>query len=214
MGHFCRICGRIRANERFSGKGRRDHVCQDCARLPRAVREKIDLLEELSGMLHQSHISPKNQTRLQSLIAHPDSEIARAATVLLELARKYPYRRRRLVRLRRKRDFVHRLMTELPPGMWEDYVNRFGDFLEDPYELLPGFGTIAESLPPASDGVATSSLPFETLCQGDEDIATPLLFSMGAVSNFAPEDPGPDPEPDEPICWEACEPIQPPFGDW
>jgi hypothetical protein len=176
MGHFCRICVRIRANERFTGKGHRDHVCQECARLPRAVREKIDLLEELSGMLHQSHISAKNQTRLQALLVHPDSMIARAAKVLHELARKYPYRRRRLVRLRRERDFVQRLMTELPPGMWEDYVNRFGDFLEAPYELLPGLDPGAMVLPP--------------------------------------EDPGPDPEPDEPIRWEDCEPIRPPVDDW
>lgn len=175
MGRFCHVCQRVRANERFSGKGHRTCVCKDCARLPRAVREKIDLLEELGGMLHQSHISPKNQTRLQSLIAHPDSEIARAATVLLELARKNPYRRRRLVRLRREREFVHRLMTELPPGMWEQYVEAYGDFLEDPYELLPGLDPMAGALPA--------------------------------------EDPGPDPEPDEPICWEACEPIQPPFDD-
>ena len=209
MGHFCRICARIRANERFSGKGRRDHVCQDCARLPRAVREKLDLLEELHGMLHQSHISAKNQTRLQSLIAHPDSEISRAATVLLELARKYPYRRRRLVRLRRKRDFVQRLMTELPPGMWEDYVYRFGDFLEDPYELVPDVDSLEESLPLDSDGTATSSLPFEDLSQGVEDIDPQLLTSTGAMSGFAPEDPGPDPEPDTPICWEACEPVPP-----
>ncbi len=37
------------------------------------------------------------------------------------------------------------------------------------------------------------------------------------LPDLPPEDPGPDPEPDpepdEPICWEACEPIQPPFDD-
>lgn len=32
MGHSCRICGRIRANEKFSGKGHAQHVCKDCAR--------------------------------------------------------------------------------------------------------------------------------------------------------------------------------------
>ena len=63
-------------------------------------------------------------------------------------------------------------------------------------------------------GAAMSPSLWEWLWNGDEDVTTPLLFSMGAVSNLAPEDPGPDPEPDEPICWEACEPIQPPFGDW
>ncbi|MCL4876212.1 MAG: hypothetical protein KJ064_06125 [Anaerolineae bacterium] len=31
-GHYCRICGRQRANEKFSGKGHRIHVCKDCQR--------------------------------------------------------------------------------------------------------------------------------------------------------------------------------------
>jgi len=29
-GHYCRICGRRRANEKFSGKGHAAHVCKSC----------------------------------------------------------------------------------------------------------------------------------------------------------------------------------------
>jgi hypothetical protein len=31
VGHYCRICGRTRANEKFSGKGHKNHVCKDCS---------------------------------------------------------------------------------------------------------------------------------------------------------------------------------------
>ena len=31
MGHYCRICGRTRANEKFSVKGHKNHVCKDCS---------------------------------------------------------------------------------------------------------------------------------------------------------------------------------------
>ena len=31
-GHYCRICGRNRPNEKFSGNGHRIHICKDCAR--------------------------------------------------------------------------------------------------------------------------------------------------------------------------------------
>ncbi len=31
MGHYCRICERTRANEKFSGKGHKNHVCKDCS---------------------------------------------------------------------------------------------------------------------------------------------------------------------------------------
>ncbi|RXI96569.1 hypothetical protein DS745_22970 [Anaerobacillus alkaliphilus] len=29
-GHYCFVCGRYRANEKFSGKGHRQHICKDC----------------------------------------------------------------------------------------------------------------------------------------------------------------------------------------
>ncbi|SFG78874.1 hypothetical protein SAMN02982927_02769 [Sporolactobacillus nakayamae] len=32
MGHYCRICGRTRPNEKFSGKGHRKHICKECSR--------------------------------------------------------------------------------------------------------------------------------------------------------------------------------------
>jgi len=167
MGHFCYICQRVRANERFSGRGHRDHVCKDCARLPRETRKELEILSELERMLHQSHISERNQDRLLSLTQHPAPKVVRTATVLLEPARSYPFRRRRLVRLRRNPDLLRRLITELPAGMWEGYVGRYGDSLEDPGELLRGFDSGLPDLPP--------------------------------------EDPGPEPDPDEPICWEDCE---------
>ncbi|MFH5836775.1 hypothetical protein ACHAL6_11955 [Proteiniclasticum sp. C24MP] len=31
MGHYCRICGRTRSNEKFSGKGHKKHICKDCS---------------------------------------------------------------------------------------------------------------------------------------------------------------------------------------
>lgn len=30
QGHYCRICGSYRANEKFSGKGHQRHICKDC----------------------------------------------------------------------------------------------------------------------------------------------------------------------------------------
>jgi len=31
-GHYCRVCGQYKANERFSGKGHARHLCRDCSR--------------------------------------------------------------------------------------------------------------------------------------------------------------------------------------
>lgn len=35
-GHLCHVCGRRRANEKFSGKGHAKHICKDCDREHRA----------------------------------------------------------------------------------------------------------------------------------------------------------------------------------
>lgn len=41
QGHFCWMCRRHRANEKFSGKGHRQHVCKDCNRdLQQKKRER------------------------------------------------------------------------------------------------------------------------------------------------------------------------------
>jgi 3-methyladenine DNA glycosylase AlkD len=37
QGHYCHVCGRHRANEKFSGKGHAQHVCKDCAKEQRAM---------------------------------------------------------------------------------------------------------------------------------------------------------------------------------
>ena len=68
MGHFCRICGRTRANEEFSGRGHRDHICKDCQRMPREKRDGIERLDELWGFLDQRNISAKNVARLKTLV--------------------------------------------------------------------------------------------------------------------------------------------------
>jgi hypothetical protein len=31
-GHYCRICGQYRANEKFSGRGHAAHICKDCSK--------------------------------------------------------------------------------------------------------------------------------------------------------------------------------------
>lgn len=33
-GHYCKVCGEYKANEKFSGKGYAAHICKACAALP------------------------------------------------------------------------------------------------------------------------------------------------------------------------------------
>ena len=109
-GHFCRICGNLKPNEAFSGKGHRIHVCNKCACLPKEKREEIEYKDEISNYLRQSHISDKNVSRLRKLAVSPNEQIAELAGIVLEIAEIKPYKKRRLKELaRKKRDILQKL---------------------------------------------------------------------------------------------------------
>jgi len=99
MGHYCRICGRSRPNEQFSGSGHGIHVCKKCLRLPREQRDRIERLDELHGFLHQSVISAKNVARLKALTGHGDHEVAKLAALIREIARVLHGKRNRWLKL-------------------------------------------------------------------------------------------------------------------
>lgn len=110
MGHFCRICGRSRPNEKFSGRGHKTHVCKDCAQLSKERRDAIEQQEEIYGFLKQSHISARNLMRLEDLAESNNPETAEYARLVIEVAQVKPYKRRRLEVLAKKRpDLLRRL---------------------------------------------------------------------------------------------------------
>lgn len=109
-GYYCRICQSFRPNEAFSGKGRRDHICKRCSRLPKAEREQILLEDEIFGYMRQSHISDKNISRLKKLATSPYERIAELSEIVIEVAEIKPHKRRRLKELARKRrDLLQKL---------------------------------------------------------------------------------------------------------
>ena len=101
MGHYCWVCGRVRANERFSGKGHARHVCKDCARLPAEPREGIQALRDIHGFLNQRNISAGNIVHLKLLCESSDKEVNEPAALVLEVAKLKPHKRRRMSYLAR-----------------------------------------------------------------------------------------------------------------
>ena len=109
-GHYCRICRRTRPNEKFSGKGHRNHICKDCARKPKSDIDEIDQKQEIFGYLQQSNISKKNINRLSILGASDNSKIAELAEIVLDVAKVKPHKKRRLKMLaRERRDLLAKL---------------------------------------------------------------------------------------------------------
>ena len=110
QGHYCRICGSLRPNEAFSGKGHQTHVCKKCARLPKEEQEEIQYKDEIFKYLRQSHISDKNVSRLRKLAVSSNKRIAELAEIVMEVAEIKSYKKQRLKELAKNRqDILHRL---------------------------------------------------------------------------------------------------------
>jgi hypothetical protein len=104
------MCGRIRPNEYFGGKGRRRHLCKKCRQRPRAEQDRVKALLAIEGYFEQRNISEKNVAHLKELCSFPDADIRETAEVLLEVARIKPHKRKRLGYLaRRAPDLLTRL---------------------------------------------------------------------------------------------------------
>lgn len=103
MGHYCRICGRSRPNERFSGGGHKTHICKECARLPKEHRDAIEQHDEIYNFLRQSYISAKNLVRLEELAQSNNPETAELARIVAEVAKVRPHKKRRLKVLAKER---------------------------------------------------------------------------------------------------------------
>lgn len=48
-GHYCKICGERKANEKFSGKGHTAHICKECNALPQEKKNELQILNRLAG---------------------------------------------------------------------------------------------------------------------------------------------------------------------
>ena len=46
QGHYCRICGDYKANEKFSGKGHAQHICKSCMSAMHSGKNPEDILPE------------------------------------------------------------------------------------------------------------------------------------------------------------------------
>lgn len=137
MGHYCRICGRSRPNEQFSGRGHRIHICKTCQRMPRQERDRIERFDEVNGFLHQSQISAKNIARLETLIRHEDHEVAELAALVLEIARVLPGKRNRWLNLaRRHRPLFNQTIELFGVEFFKDLLAGHGDFESPLWHIL------------------------------------------------------------------------------
>ena len=49
-GHYCKICGEYKANEKFSGKGHATHICKACASLPAEKKAELETINRIQNL--------------------------------------------------------------------------------------------------------------------------------------------------------------------
>lgn len=83
-GHYCKVCGNVLANERFSGKGHSSHICEKCSTLPLEERnERIDL-NRIYGLFGYSNLSKVNKLMLQNYLKSGSEKVRLAAKGMLD----------------------------------------------------------------------------------------------------------------------------------
>ncbi|PXV62703.1 RimJ/RimL family protein N-acetyltransferase [Dysgonomonas alginatilytica] len=65
QGHYCRVCGERKANEKFSGKGHAKHVCKECNALPQEKKNELQLLNQISKIAEKYPRSGKDWELLE-----------------------------------------------------------------------------------------------------------------------------------------------------
>jgi len=136
--------------------------------MPREKREHLEHLGELRDFLDQSNISAKNLERLKTLASHSDPEVQRLATLVLEVARVHPHKRRRWRHLAaRQRDLFHRAVSVLGSDFFTEVLLDSGDTGGPLWNALEEF----REAPPWTAGPCAcgSGLPFRDCCMERED---------------------------------------------
>jgi hypothetical protein len=166
MGRFCRICGRTRPNENFSGKGHRRCICKKCQKRPKEEIALIEAKDELLNYWEQSNISALNIARLKKLAQFPSEDIQKLAHLTLAVAAVKPHKRRRMKWLRlNHRDLYLRVRDYFGGEYFAEYgpkdieVDEFEHTDDDYMEFFQESATDGKEQPWSDDG-DDEPLPF------------------------------------------------------
>ncbi len=91
QGHYCKICGKYKANEKFSGKGHAARICKSCSRFSAAEKAEMQTMNRLIG-LPLRHLGQSEKKWLENCVHDRRPEVAELAR---EVYRKcFPYAER------------------------------------------------------------------------------------------------------------------------
>jgi hypothetical protein len=79
-GHFCWCCGRVRANERFSGRGHARHLCKACSKLGKEELAYRQAVRDIGRLLDWNGLVRRKQRKsVERFLSHTDERVRRYA---------------------------------------------------------------------------------------------------------------------------------------
>ena len=114
-GHYCKICGEYKANEKFSGKGHAAHICKSCSRLSAA--EKAAAMD-INRMMNfpMRRLSDGEKKWLQGKMHDKCPEVADTAREVYNVC--FPYAERNAMK---KQLVINTLSFEIHTEVYDGY---------------------------------------------------------------------------------------------
>lgn len=114
-GHYCKICGEYKANEKFSGKGHAAHICKVCSKLSAAEKAEAMTMNRLLDF-PMGRLNASDKKWLENRVHDRRPEVA-------ELARKvynfhFPYAERNA---KKKQLIINTLTFEIHTEVFDEY---------------------------------------------------------------------------------------------
>lgn len=117
-GHYCKICGQYKANEKFSGKGHAVHICKACSGLSAADKAEAMTMNRLMN-LPMRRLSDNEKKWLQNRVHDKRPEVAAMAREVYNIY--FPYAERNAIK---KQLVIDTLSFEIHMEVCDEY----GDF--------------------------------------------------------------------------------------
>ena len=114
-GHYCKICGEYKANEKFSGKGHAAHICKACSKLSAAEKAEAMTINRLMNF-PMGRLSESDKKWLENRVHDRRPEVAELAREVYNIH--FPYAERNA---RKKQLIINTLAFEIHTEVFDEY---------------------------------------------------------------------------------------------
>lgn len=114
-GHYCKICGEYKANEKFSGKGHANYICKACAKLSAAEKSEAMTINRLMN-LSMKRLSDSEKKWLENCTHDKRPDVAGMAKDIYRM--RFPYAERNAIK---KQLAIHSFIFEVNTEVWDGY---------------------------------------------------------------------------------------------